>query len=152
MCFIVAACRQISVKQFFAEYWGKKPLIVRRSAMKAATQTSSGSDARISTSEAAHYYTGVFDRLQARDAVVDNELRQFADFAACKYENDERVNLDALDGENGDSAVTAAQFDQVLDTGNTIQFFQPQRRVGCACGVCAWGVPRDCFFPLSRKS
>eukprot|EP00750_Incisomonas_marina_P012486 INCI16897.1.p1 GENE.INCI16897.1~~INCI16897.1.p1 ORF type:complete len:704 (-),score=149.23 INCI16897.1:146-2176(-) len=118
---------QISAAQFFEEYWGKKPLIIRRSAMQAAAQVSGGSESRISTSEATHYYTGVFDRIQARDAVVDNELRQFADFAACKYEDSERVNLDAVDGENGDSPVTADQFDNVLDTGNTIQFFQPQR-------------------------
>ena len=105
---VALSIEQLTVKEFFDEYWEKKPLVLRRS----------GKDA-------AEYYAGMFDRSRAGEIVHNFKLQQFDDFVACRYTDSTRDDLAPLSASGATLPYNAVN--DILNKGYTIQFFQPQR-------------------------
>jgi len=92
-----------TLDDFFANYWEKKPLVVRR--------------------QDANFYGGIFSLSTMKEVLKNNELYFEGDVNVCRYVNNEKELL------NEDRQITAEDVDQYMAEQATFQFHHPQRYV-----------------------
>jgi len=94
---------ETTIENFFANYWEKKPLVVKR--------------------KDAEFYGGVFSLSAMKEVMKSNELFFESDVNVCRYVNNEKELL------NEERQITAQDVDELMQEQATFQFHQPQRYV-----------------------
>merc|ERR1712168_709582 len=94
---------ETTLDDFFATYWEKKPLVVRRND--------------------AEFYGGIFSLATMKEVLKGNELYFEGDVNVCRYVNNEKELM------NEDRQITADDVDELMQQQATFQFHHPQRYV-----------------------
>jgi len=92
-----------TIEDFFANYWEKKPLLVKR--------------------KDADFYGEVFSLNTMKEVMKTNELYFESDVNVCRYVGNEKELL------NEDRQITAEDVEDLMQEQATFQFHQPQRYV-----------------------
>lgn len=109
---------EVTVEQFFAEYWEKKPLLVRKQHRTKAYPTNSVT-AKL-PADALNDST-LFTKVDLHKILTERKLEYKTDLNVCRYVNGKRDNL------NSNGRATSEEIGKLYNEGCTIQFFQPQR-------------------------
>merc|ERR1712168_1279458 len=94
---------ETTLDDFFATYWEKKPLVVRRND--------------------AEFYGGIFSLATMKEVLKGNELYFEGDVNVCRYVNNDKELM------NEDRQITADDVDELMQQQATFQFHHPQRYV-----------------------
>jgi len=94
---------ETTLQDFFANYWEKKPLVVRRND--------------------AEFYGNIFSLSTMKEVIKENELYFEGDVNVCRYVNNEKELM------NEDRQITPDDVDELMQKNATFQFHHPQRYV-----------------------